>query len=128
MFGERMDEVKGQQGYWHCFWLTGAGAHPLSVLLIGTVVAKRLLWVPEKVLCPLQQVRSGEEDAQGREKESFSWSSGSALKKKRAGTLCVPHNSYQQGEDGKRCFLTLVTHCIISVSCCPAAQANHGML
>lgn len=82
-----MDEVKGQQGYWHCFWLTGAGAHPLSVLLIGTVVAKRLLWVPGKVLCPLQQVRSGEEDAQGREKESFSWSSGSALKKKNRYTL-----------------------------------------
>ena len=62
-FGEGMDEVKGQQGCWHCFWLTGAGAHPLSFLLVGTVVAKRLLCVPGKVPCPLQQVWSGKEDA-----------------------------------------------------------------
>lgn len=63
-FGKGMNEVKGQQGWWRCFWLSGAGAHPLLVLLIGTVVVKCSLWVPGRIPCPLQQVWSGKEDDQ----------------------------------------------------------------
>lgn len=39
----------------------------LSVLLIGTVVAKCLLWVPGQVPCPFQRVWSGVEGAPGRQ-------------------------------------------------------------
>lgn len=60
------------------------------------------------------------------EKENFSWSGGSALKK--SVYSLIPHNRFQQSEDGKRSFLPFVTHHIINVSHCPAAQASHGML
>ena len=36
---------------------------------MGTVVARHLLRVTGKVPCPLQQVWTGEEDTQGREKK-----------------------------------------------------------
>lgn len=46
--------------------VAGAGARSLSVSLTGSVLAKCLLWLPGKVPCPLQQVWSGENNAQGR--------------------------------------------------------------
>lgn len=66
-----MDEVKGQQGCWHCFWSTDAGTHPLLVLLTGTVVAKCLMRMPGKAPCPLQQVWSGEERCSRERKQAL---------------------------------------------------------